>query len=84
MHAHMRAHLHAHRHNTHARAHTRARAHMPRHACTRTVHAVLQVTFASFLLTAMSVIAGLFGMNLANRLETSYREAAQYAGWWPW
>ncbi|KAG2484057.1 hypothetical protein HYH03_017146 [Edaphochlamys debaryana] len=32
----------------------------------------LMVTFASFLLTGMSVIAGLFGMNLANRMEADY------------
>ncbi|PNH09563.1 Magnesium transporter MRS2-B, partial [Tetrabaena socialis] len=32
----------------------------------------LMVTFASFLLTAMSVIAGLFGMNVTNRMETDY------------
>ncbi|GLC56817.1 hypothetical protein PLESTB_001152200 [Pleodorina starrii] len=32
----------------------------------------LMVTFGSFLLTAMSVIAGLFGMNVTNRLEADY------------
>ncbi|GFR49533.1 hypothetical protein Agub_g11558, partial [Astrephomene gubernaculifera] len=33
----------------------------------------LMVTFGSFLLTAMSVIAGLFGMNVANGLEADRR-----------
>ncbi|GIL49759.1 hypothetical protein Vafri_6055, partial [Volvox africanus] len=32
----------------------------------------LMVTFGSFLLTAMSVIAGLFGMNVTNRMEGDY------------
>lgn len=31
-----------------------------------------QVTFGSFLLTAMSVIAGLFGMNVTNHMESDY------------
>lgn len=42
----------------------------------------LMVTFGSFLLTAMSVIAGLFGMNLTNRRVEGGAAAGVGVGGW--